>query len=193
MASIASRREAFRRLHESGCFLIPNPWDVGSARYLRHLGFKALATTSSGCSFARGLPDAEWAVPRQVALAHIAEIAAATELPVNADFQAGYGREPADVAESVRLCVGTGVAGLSVEDATGDAAAPLFELSVAVSDLAALGVRRVSVGSALARAAWTGFIRAAKAMAEEGSFAGLDGCVPFAELNGFFLRDLEQR
>jgi 2-methylisocitrate lyase-like PEP mutase family enzyme len=280
MSTVASCREAFRKLHESGCFLIPNPWDVGTARYLRHLGFKALATTSSGCAFSRGLPDTESAVTRNVALAHIAEIVAATELPVNADFQAGYGQGPAEVAASVRLCVETGVAGLSIEDATADSAMPLFELSTAVervkavrraidatgtgvlltaraecylvghpqplaesirrlrayadagadvlyapgpgtredieaivaavapkpvnvlmsantgltlSDLAASGARRVSVGSALARAAWTGFIRAAKPMAEEGSFTGLDGCVPYPELNDFFVKDSERR
>jgi 2-methylisocitrate lyase-like PEP mutase family enzyme len=269
---VAARRAAFRQLHEKGCFVLPNPWDIGTARYLRHLGFKALATTSSGFAFSRGLPDSG-AVTREMALAHIAEMVAATELPVNADFQAGYAHEPDGVAESVRLCVGTGVAGLSIEDATGDAKRPLYEPALAaarvraaraaidasgagvlltaraecflvghpqpleesirrlqayaeagadvlfapgvrerghieaivaaaapkpvnvlvgsnlgfrVSDLAALGVRRVSVGSGLSRAAWTGFIRAAQAIASEGSFAGFDGMVPFAELDGFF-------
>src|ERR1700682_2667817 len=115
-SDFAARRAAFRKLHEKGCFVIPNPWDVGTARYLRHLGFPALATTSSGFAFSRGLPDEEAAVGRDAMLAHIAEIAAATDLPVNADFQAGYGVRPEDVAESVRLCVATGVSGLSIED-----------------------------------------------------------------------------
>jgi 2-methylisocitrate lyase-like PEP mutase family enzyme len=270
---LAARRAAFRKLHERGCFVIPNPWDVGTARYLRMLGFEALATTSSGFAFSRGLPDSSVAVPRDLVLGHLAEIVAATPLPVNADFQAGYADGPEGVGESVALCVGTGVAGLSIEDSTGDETRPLYELSVAlervraaraaidasgqdvlltaraechlvghpdplkesirrlqayaeagadvlyapgprkpeeiraivsavapkpvnvlmgahtglrVHDLAELGVRRISVGSGLSRAAWTGFIRAAKAMAEQGSFEGLDGLVPFAELNGFF-------
>ena len=88
------RRERFRRLHESGCFVIPNPWDIGTARYLRHLGFEALATTSSGFAFTRGLPDTDWAVPRDAMLAHIAEIVTATDLPVNADFESGYAHDP---------------------------------------------------------------------------------------------------
>jgi 2-methylisocitrate lyase-like PEP mutase family enzyme len=271
-----SARAAFRALHASGCFIIPNPWDVGTARYLRHLGFKALATTSSGFSFSRGLCDGERGVSRAAALAHIAEIVSATELPVNADFQAGYAPRTEDLAESVGLCVATGVAGLSIEDATGDSSRPLYELAQAVervlaarqavdasganvlltaraecflvghprpleesvrrleayaragadvlyapgassreaieaivaavapkpvnvlagsnfgftlSDAAALGVRRISVGSALARAAWTGFIRAATAMAEAGSFTGLDNLVPYAELDRFFRED----
>lgn len=274
------RRAAFRRLHESGCFAIPNPWDIGSARYLRHLGFPALATTSSGFAFSRGLPDADWAVPLDAALAHIAEIVAAVDLPVNADFESGYAHQPEAIAENVRRCVATGVAGLSIEDATGDRAHPLYDLPLAadriraaraaidaaapgvlltaraecylvghpdplnesirrlrayaeagadvlyapgpttpadiraivaaaaskplnvlmsthtglrMADLAELGVRRVSLGSALARAAWTGFIRAAKAIAEEGSFAGLAGSVPFPDLNGFFRDDLKTR
>ncbi len=278
--SFAPRRIAFRKLHESGCFALPNPWDAGSARYLRHLGFPALATTSSGFAFSRGLPDADWAVPRDLMLAHIAEIVAAGELPVNADFESGYAHDPESVAENVRLCVDTGVAGLSIEDATGDPAHPLYDLSLAtariraaraaidatasgvlltaraecyltghaapleesirrlqayaeagadvlyapgpvspgeirtivsavspkpvnilmsghtgltMADLAALGVRRVSLGSALARAAWTGFIRAAKAIAADGTFAALEGAVPFADLNRFFRDDLKTR
>jgi 2-methylisocitrate lyase-like PEP mutase family enzyme len=272
LADLATRRAAFRRLHENGCFVIPNPWDIGTARYLRSLGFKALATTSAGFAFSRGLPDSG-AVTRERMLGHIAEIVAADDLPVNADFQAGYSDTPEGVAESVRLCVEAGVAGLSIEDATGDAARPLYELSLAVeriqaaraaidasgtgvlltgraechlvghpepleesirrlrayaeagadvlyapgpldrgairamveavapkpvnvlvssdvslrvADLADLGVRRVSVGSALARAAWTGFVRAAERIAREGSFAGFEGLLPFAELDGFF-------
>lgn len=271
-------RAAFRKLHERGCFVIPNPWDIGTARYLRHLGFQALATTSAGFAFSRGLPDA--AVPLDVVLSHIAEIVAAVDLPVNADFESGYAPQPDGVAENVRRCVETGVAGLSIEDATGDRDNPLYELTLAVeriaaartaidasgsgvlltaraecygkrhpeplkesirrlqayaeagadvlyapgprdredikamvtalspkpvnilmsndtglrvSDLAELGVRRVSVGSALARTAWSGFLRAARTIAEEGAFTGLDGSVPFAELNGFFRKQTEPR
>lgn len=265
------RRAAFAKLHETGCFVLPNPWDVGTAVYLRHLGFVALATTSSGFAFSRGLPDG--AVSRDAALAHIAEIVQATELPVNADFESGFGKAPEDVAESVGLCVAAGVAGLSVEDATGDPSQPLFDVPLAVervraaraaidasrsgvlltaraechlvghpealdesirrlrayseagadvlyapgprdpkhiraivgavapkpvnvlmsahtgltvADLAALGVRRVSVGSSLARAAWTAFIRAARGIAQDGSFDGFDGLLPFGDLNAFF-------
>jgi 2-methylisocitrate lyase-like PEP mutase family enzyme len=269
----AARRTAFRKLHESGCFVIPNPWDIGSARYMRHLGFRALATTSSGFAFSRGLPDAEDAVGRDAMLAYIADIAAATDLPVNADFQCGYGAQAEDVAESVRLCVATGVAGLSIEDRSGDPRQPLLELpaaverlraarraidasatgvlltaraecylvghpdplheslrrleayaaagadvlyapgprsrddmraivaavapkpvniivsanlGVTVSELADMGVRRISVGSGLARAAWTGWVCAAKAIADEGSFAGFEGLLSAGELNEFF-------
>jgi 2-methylisocitrate lyase-like PEP mutase family enzyme len=271
--SLRERRARFRQLHEAGCFVIPNPWDVGSARYLAHLGFQALATTSSGFSFSRGQPDADAAVPRDVMLAHVAEMVGATELPVNADFRTGYAREPEGVAENVGLCVATGVAGLSIEDATGEPGAPLYPIGLAtrrvaaaratidacgadvmltaraesylagiehpfedaverltayaaagahvvfapgirtredigalvkavhptpvnvvmginigltVSDLAALSVRRVSVGSGLARAAWTGFMRAATRLAEDGSVSGFDGSVSFAELNALF-------
>jgi 2-methylisocitrate lyase-like PEP mutase family enzyme len=280
MTGLASRRAAFRKLHESGCFVIPNPWDVGTARYLRRLGFKALATTSSGFSFTKALPDTDWAVPVDMALAHIAEIVEATELPVNADFESGYAHEPEGVAANVKRCVATGVAGLSIEDSTDDKGKPLYDLPLAVErmkaaraaidetgadvlltgraecflvghadplresirrlqayaeagadvlyapgprkredikaiveavapkpvnilmssnvglsvpDVAGLGARRISVGSSLSRAAWTGFIRAAKLIAEEGSFAGFDGTVSFAELNGFFRRDLQDR
>ena len=279
-SDFTARRAAFRKLHESGCFVIPNPWDIGTARYLRHLGFKAMATTSSGFAFSRGLPDTDWAVGRDLALSHIAEIAAAVELPLNADFESGYAHEPEGVAENVRLCIETGVAGLSIEDATGDRGKPLYELPLAadriraariaidesgtgvlltaraecylvghseslresirrlqayaeagadvlyapgprerddiaaivaavspkpvnllmsantglrVTDLAELGVRRISVGSSLARAAWSGFIPAARAMAEEGSFAGYEESVSFAELNGFFREDWKKR
>src|SRR5919112_1557168 len=132
MPDLDSRRAAFRKLHKGGCFVIPNPWDVGSARYLRHLGFQALATTSAGFAFSRGLPDSDSAVSRDQSLAHIAEIAAAVDLPVNADFASGYGIDPRGVEESVTRCVDTGVAGLSVEDATGDPSAPLYELPLAV-------------------------------------------------------------
>jgi 2-methylisocitrate lyase-like PEP mutase family enzyme len=111
MTDLAPRRADFRKLHESGCFAIPNPWDIGTARYLRHLGFPALATTSSGFSFSRALPDTDWAVPRDMALAHIAEIVRATDLPVNADFESGYAHDPEEVAHNVGLCVDSGVAG----------------------------------------------------------------------------------
>lgn len=123
---------AYRALHASGCFVLPNPWDVGSAVYLRHLGFKALATTSAGFAFTRALSDDVGVVPRDAMLAHFREIAEATPLPVNADFQAAYADEPEGVAANVALCVATGVAGLSVEDATGDGAAPLYERALAV-------------------------------------------------------------
>lgn len=265
------QRAAFRRLHESGCFVIPNPWDIGTAMMLKHLGFKALATTSSGFSFSRGLPDTDWAVPRDMALAHIAEIVRATDLPVNADFESGYARDPERVAESCRLCAATGVAGLSIEDhgdtpdeviypfdlaveriraaadaleGTGvlltarceahlfglpDAQATVLKRLVAyaeagadvlyapglrtpeqirevvaavapkpvnllisspigltVADAGALGVRRISVGSALARAAWGGFLTAARELAAEGSFDALGAAEPFGALNTFF-------
>jgi len=269
----SARRAAFRKLHESGCFVIPNPWDAGSARYLQHLGFKALATTSGGFAFSVGLPDA--AVPRDAMLRNIADIVAAGDLPVNADFESGYASDLEGVAASVRLCVETGVAGLSIEDSTGDAANPLFDLPLAVeriraaraaidasgsgvlltaraecylvnhsdpfgeslrrlqayaeagadvlyapgltersdiktfvaelspkpvnllmskntgltvADVADLGVRRISVGSSLSRAAWTGFMRAAETIAKEGSFSRFDGLVPYAELNNLFRR-----
>jgi len=135
MPTIAEKRATFRQLHQAGCFVIPNPWDIGSTRYLQHLGFKALATTSAGYAFARGVPDA--AVSRDAMLAHIAEIVAATDLPVNADFEGGYAHAPEGVAESVRLCVATGVAGLSIEDSTGDKAKPLYDLELAVERIKA--------------------------------------------------------
>jgi len=280
MSDFTARRSAFRMLHDSGCFILPNPWDIGSARYLRHLGFRALATTSSGFAFSRGLPDGDGAVARDAVLGHITEIVAAVELPVNADFEAGYADQPEAVAGNVRLCVATGVAGLSIEDSTTDGSKPLYDFGLAVeriraaraaidaagagvmltgrceaylvghpeplresirrlqayadagadvlyapgareradigaivsavaprpvnvllspqsgltmSDLAALGVRRISVGSWLARAAWTGFLGAAKALAEHGSCSGLDAVVPFDQLNQFFRQDLRAR
>ena len=278
--TFAARRATFRKLHESGFFVLPNPWNIGTARYLRSLGFKALATTSSGFAFANGLPDAEWAVSRDMALQHIRTIVESVELPINADFESGYAHAPEDVAHNVRLCVATGVAGLSIEDATGDPAKPLYDLPLAVEriraaraaidatgtgvlltaraecflvnhpdplreslrrlidyaeagadvlyapglpdraaiaavvravaprpvnvlvtstllpplpELADLGVRRVSVGSALARAAWTGFLNAARTLARENSMAGLDNITPFSELNNFFRKDQAQR
>jgi 2-methylisocitrate lyase-like PEP mutase family enzyme len=266
----------FRSLHSSGCFLLPNPWDVGSAIYLRHLGFKALATTSAGFAFSRGLTDSVAAVPRDLMLAHIGEVVSATPLPVNADFQTGYADEPEDVAANVALCIATGVAGLSIEDATGDSAAPLYDFGLAVdrvkaaraavdasgipvvltarceawlvgqsdparvaverliafaeagadclfapgvrepddisaivkavspkpvnvlvsapnpalsvSRLADLGVRRISVGSALARVAWGAFMRAAQSIAESGSFDAFADAASFGELNDVMLK-----
>ena len=275
--SISEKRRTFRALHESGCFLIPNPWDVGTARYLQSLGFKALATTSSGFSWSQGRPDA--AKPRDMALAHLAEIVCATDLPVNADFEDGFAHDAAGIAESVRLAVETGVAGLSIEDATGDAATPLYDVGVAVErmraarksidmaggdvllvgraecflvgrpdldetiarldaysqagadclyapglrtrdqiatvvaavapkplnlligwvselsmqDIADLGVRRVSVGGALARTAWGAFIRASRRMAEEGTFEGLAAAASSDELDTFFRADMARR
>lgn len=275
MPTISERRDAFRALHESGCFVLPNPWDIGSARYLQHLGFKALATSSAGFAFSRGLPDN--AVPRDVMLAHIREIAEASDLPINADFENGYANDPAQLADNVRLCVATGVAGLSIEDSTGRMDAPLYDRAHAVErmqaaraaigdsgvllvgraecflvgrpdldeticrlisyaeagadclyapgietreevaavvsavapkpvnilisgpggltmeDAAELGVRRVSVGGALARAAWGGFLRAAKDLAERGSFAGFAEATPHGELNEFFRADAARR
>src|SRR5438067_2475721 len=140
--------ENFRRLHESGCFVMPNPWDVGSARYLRSLGFPALATTSAGMAFSMGLPDN--AVPRSAALEHVRAIVNAAGVPVNADFESGFAADPAGVAESVSLCVETGVAGLSIEDSKGDG---LYELPVALERLKA----------ALAAVAGTGVVLTARA------------------------------
>jgi 2-methylisocitrate lyase-like PEP mutase family enzyme len=279
MPTIPEKRQAFRRLHEQGCFVMPNAWTVGTTRYLQHLGFGALATTSAGCAFDMGLPDTDGALSRDVMLAHVATIVEAADVPVNADFESGYAHAPEGVAESVRLCVTAGVAGLSIEDATGETARPLYDPSLAaarvraaraaidgtradvvltaraecfvvgrpdleetigrlrayaaagadclfapgietreqiaavveavapkpvnvlvssargldVGVLAGLGVRRISLGSALARTAWGGFVRAARAIAQEGKFEGLAGAVPFAELNVFFRDDLQGR
>jgi 2-methylisocitrate lyase-like PEP mutase family enzyme len=125
----------FRKMHESGCFVLPNPWDIGTAIYLEHLGFEALATTSAGFAFSRGKRDG--AVPRDEMLAHIREIVEATSLPVNADFLAGYADEPEDVAKNVRLCVDMGVAGLSIEDNTGRTDTPLYEKKLAIDRIRA--------------------------------------------------------
>ena len=129
--SVADKRRAFRALHERGCFVIPNPWDVGTARYLQGLGFKALASTSAGFAFAQGLADA--AVPRDAVLAHLRELVAETDLPVNADFEGGYADDPDGVRDNVRLCVETGVAGLSIEDSTSNDAVPLYDFDLAVA------------------------------------------------------------
>jgi 2-methylisocitrate lyase-like PEP mutase family enzyme len=270
--TIAEKRALFRALHASGCFVLPNPWDVGSARYLATLGFKALATSSSGFAWSIGHADNQ--VSRDVMLAHLKEMVEATDLPVNADFENGFGADPAGVAESVRLAVATGIAGLSIEDSSGDAASPLFPVDVAVArlkaarqaideaggdtlligraenffvgvpdlddtlmrirayaaagadclyapgiktreqieaivaaatpkpvnvligapsdfrlqDLAALGVRRVSVGGALARTAWGGFMRAAQSLAD-GRFDAFAGAASGAQLNALFTKN----
>ncbi|MBS0405898.1 MAG: isocitrate lyase/phosphoenolpyruvate mutase family protein [Proteobacteria bacterium] len=265
--AIAARRAAFRQLHASGCFVIPNPWDVGSARWLAQLGFKALASTSSGAAWSQGCADGQMPLP--AVLAYLRALVAATELPVNADFESGFADSPEGVAQNVRAAIDTGIAGVSIEDSTGDAAQPLFDLPTGVArlraaraaidasgqdvmligraenfvagrpdlddamarlksyadagadclyapgittreqiaavvaavapkpvnvlvgsasawtvaDLAALGVRRVSVGGGLARAAWGGFQRAARQLAEQGRFDGFEGAVPGHELN----------
>lgn len=273
LPDVSSYRAAFRALHESGCFVIPNPWDVGTVRALTQLRFRALATTSAGFSFTRGLPDSPTGLSVDTMLDHIAEITSVANLPVNADFQSGYASDPEGVAANVRRCVATGVAGLSIEDQTGVPERPLYDLPEAVdrvraaraaidscgadvlltaraecyqvgqpdalrqsisrlqayaeagadvlyapgprnlddirtivesvkpkpvnalmatnvglrvSDLAEIGVRRVSVGSALSRAAWGAFLRAAREIAKDGSFAGLDGAATFDELKAIF-------
>ena len=135
MPSATEKCRVFRELHASGCFVIPNPWDVGSTKYLQHLGFKALATTSAGAAWALGYSDG--AMPRDAMLAHIRTIVEATDRPVNADFEGGYADAPDGVAESVRLCVETGVAGLSIEDSTGDKAKPLYDIDFAVARMRA--------------------------------------------------------
>jgi 2-methylisocitrate lyase-like PEP mutase family enzyme len=268
--SIADKRRSFHRLHEQGCFVIPNPWDVGSARYLQALGFKALATTSSGFAWSHG--HADGGMSRDRVLEHLTAMVEGTDVPINADFENGFAPDPAGVFESVRLAVECGVAGLSIEDSTGDDAAPLYALDVAVervraarkamdkhgadallvgraecflagkpdlehtiarlkayanagadclyapgiatpaqiaaiveavtpkpvnvligfsADLdlpqfAALGVRRLSVGGALARAAWGGFMRAAKLIQQEGRFDGFTDAASGRELNALF-------
>lgn len=268
MPSIADRRQTFQRLHGSGCFTLPNPFDIGTAKYLRHLGFKAIATTSAGFAFTRGLGDG--AVGRDMMLAHVREIVEAVDVPVNADFENGYAHEPDELAENVRLCVETGVSGLSIEDNSGRKDRPLYDVDLAVkrieaarkaigstgvvltaraecflvgvndisevirrliayanagadclyapgireradisavvaavspkpvnlligsaigltmADAAALGVRRVSVGGALARAAWGGFIRAAKELVEQGTFDGFAQATQHSELQDLF-------
>ena len=133
----SSTIETFRALHESGCFILPNPWDAGSAIYLEHIGFKALATTSAGFAFSKGLADGPEFVSRDMMLEHFREIVAATPLPVNADFQNGYADDPEGVAESVRLCVETGVAGLSIEDNSGQSEQPLYDFDLAVERIKA--------------------------------------------------------
>ncbi|MEZ4586862.1 MAG: isocitrate lyase/phosphoenolpyruvate mutase family protein [Gemmatimonadales bacterium] len=135
MTSTARKRAAFRRLHETGCFVMPNAWDPGSARYLGELGFAAIASSSAGLAFTLARPDN--GVDRDAVLAHLEALVSATQLPVNADFEGGYAVEPAGVAENVELCVATGVAGLSIEDSTGDPASPLFDFELAVARIRA--------------------------------------------------------
>src|SRR5437660_7318502 len=135
MPKIAERRQTFRELHRSGCFAIPNPWDIGSARYLQHLGFKAIATTSAGFAFSRGLPDG--AVGRDAMLAHVRELAESSELPLNADFENGYAHDANEAAENVRLCVEAGAAGVSLEDNSGRKDKPLYELEHATDRIRA--------------------------------------------------------
>ena len=264
---ISARRRAFRQLHESGCFVIPNPWDTGSAKYLQSLGFKALATTSSGAAWRHGKADGQMDVDE--VLVHLREIVEATPLPVNADFEAGFAADAQGVARNVRRAVETGVAGISIEDSTGDAKAPLRSIEVSVerlraarkaiddaggetllvgraenfivgrpdlddtiqrlqayaqagadclyapglhtheqiaavvkavapkpfnlllgfptqitlADAQALGVRRISVGGALARSAWGGFMRAAQQIAGEGRFDAFAQAASGKELN----------
>ncbi len=275
MATPSEKREAFRVLHQNGCFVIPNPWNVGTARYLQGLGFKALATTSSGYAHSTGFADGD--LSRDQVLAHYREIADAADVPVNADFENGYADDPAGVAANVRLCVATGVAGLSIEDYNGNDADPLypFDLAVArvraareaigdsgvvftarsegfihnrpdldetvrrlkafadagadclyapgirtreqieavvkavspkpvnllmpaplgftVADIAAMGVRRISVGGTLARVAMHAFLKSAREIAGQGSFDSFAGVMGNAELNAFFHEDRARR
>jgi 2-methylisocitrate lyase-like PEP mutase family enzyme len=267
---IAAKRRAFAALHQSGCFVIPNPWDAGSARYLQSLGFQALATTSAGFAWSHARPDN--GITRDMALAHLHEMVAAVDLPINADFESGFAPDAAGVAESVRLAAQTGVAGLSIEDSTGESARPMFTLDEAVerlraargaidragggvmlvgraecflvgrpdlsetiarlqayanagadclyapgvttreqivalveavapkplnllvgsaseltvADIAALGVRRISVGGALARSAWGGFMRSAQMLAQQGRFDGFADAASGKDLNALF-------
>lgn len=270
---IATRRVAFRNLHQQGCFVIPNPWDVGSAILLKSLGFPAIASTSAGLAFAQGLPDSTWALPLESVLAHLTQLSDEVDLPLNADFEHGYAHDPEALAQNVKRCVATGVAGLSIEDNTSETETPLYPIDVAVErikaarvaidetgadvlltgraecylvghpeplkesirrlvayadagadvlyapgprtvdeikaivqavhpkpvnvlmgmnvgftvqSLADLGVRRISTGSSLARAAWTGFLGAAKGIAEQGTFEGFEGITTYAELNSLF-------
>lgn len=165
MPSIAEKRREFRRLHESGCFVIPNPWDIGSARYLQGQGFKALASTSAGFAFTQGLPDG--AVSRDMMLVHLRELSKAADIPVNADFEGGFANDPDGVAESVRLCCDTGVAGLSIEDSTGNPDSPLYDFDLA---LARVRAARTAIDQAGGDVVFTarseGFIRNRPDLAE---------------------------
>jgi len=136
MKSMEEKRRAFRKLHESGCFAIPNPWDIGTAKYLQHLGFKAIATTSAGFAFSRGLSDGS--VKRDDMIAHIRDLVEATDIPVNADFENGYADEPNWCAENARLCAETGVAGLSIEDATDRKEKHIYDVDLAVERINAV-------------------------------------------------------
>jgi 2-methylisocitrate lyase-like PEP mutase family enzyme len=163
--STPDKRRTFRKLHESGCFVIPNPWNAGTARYLQGIGFKALATTSSGYAHAQGCSDGD--VTRDMVLTHCREIASVVDVPVNADFEGGYAYEPAEVADNVRLCVETGVAGLSIEDFTGNDAEPLFDFELAVARVRAARAAIDQTGSDVVFTARTeGFIRGLPDMAE---------------------------
>ena len=163
--SPAEKRRTFRALHQSGCFVIPNPWSVGTARYLQGLGFKALATTSSGHAHAQGYADGEQ--PRDAVLAHCREIAEAADVPVNADFENGYAEDLGRMAENVTRCIATGIAGLSIEDATGDPSHPLYDFDVA---LARVKTARAAIDKAGGDVVFTarieGFIRGRADLAE---------------------------
>jgi len=265
MIDVAAKRAAFRELHARGCFVLPNPWDRGSARLLQHLGFSALASTSSGFAWTTGRPDN--AVPARDALSHLTELCAATDLPVNADFESGFAGAPEGVAKNVALAIRTGVAGLSIEDRRLDGAG-LYDFDLAVeriraahyavadenvilvartegllsdpsqvgaaidrlvafadagadclyapgvqkrediaamvkavapkplnvlmagpglslAELADLGVRRVSIGGALARVAWGAMLKVAEEI-KRGSFDGLGSAASGKLLNGIF-------
>ncbi len=272
-SSAADKRETFRKLHEAGCFVIPNPWNVGSARYLQGLGFKALATTSSGYAHSQGYADG--ALSLDQVLGHFQNIAEAADVPVNADFEDGLAGDLNGLAANVTRCVATGVAGLSIEDSPNDGKTPLYDFDTAVArvkaaraaidraggdvvftaraenfirgvndlddairrlkayaaagadclyapgiktreqieavvkavapkpvnflnsgalgftvnDLAAMGVRRISVGGSLARVAMHAFIRTATEIAKEGKFDGFAGLITNQELNTFFRED----
>ena len=163
--SISEKRRVFRALHQSGCFVIPNPWNVGSARYLQGLGFKALATTSAGFAHAQGYSDGD--VTRDMMLAHFREIAQVSDVPVNADFEGGYADDPGEVAENVKLCVATGVAGISIEDYTEDDANPLYDFDLAVKRVrAARDAIDKTGGEVVFTARTEGFIRNRPDLAE---------------------------
>jgi 2-methylisocitrate lyase-like PEP mutase family enzyme len=265
------RGQVFRALHGApGAFIIPNPWDVGSARILAACGFKALATTSAGLAFSLGRPDGS--VTRDEALAHCRAMVEATELPVSADLEKGFGDSPESAAETIREAAGTGLAGCSIEDFTGEEADPIYEFNLAVeriaaaaeavrdlprdfiltarcenlirgrpdlddtikrlqayekagadvlyapglrdldairsvcrsvrkpvnalmglsgatfsvSELAGAGVKRISVGGALARLAYGALVKAAREMSETGTFTFASGAIGFAELESYF-------
>jgi methylisocitrate lyase len=266
---MTNRAQEFHRLHQSGCFVIPNPWDRGSARLLAGLGFPALATTSSGIAWSLGRRDHE--ISLEEVLEHLRSLAAVVDVPISADFEGGFASEPGAVAANVLAATATGIAGLSIEDATDEGVHPLFERSLAiervraaraaidesgtglvltarsegflvglpdmretldrlvayaeagadclyapgirtreqiaevvaavkpkpvnvlvgtdfttVAELAALGVRRISVGGALARSAWTGFLDAATEIATRGTFTALGRATSYADINGSF-------
>ena len=188
----AEKRRAFRRLHEAGCFVIPNPWDVGGARFLQNLGFKALATTSSGHAWSQGCPDG--AVPLAGVLMHLRQIVAASDLLVNADFGNGFAPDAAGVGANVGLAIETGVAAVVAAVAPKPVNLLVGSASgLTMEEIAALGVRRVSVGGALARTAWGAFANAARLMAEQGRFDGFATALPGQELDSFFRSDLSGR